>query len=127
VKPITVLPVITGSFVGGYVISGGYRLFHYNGTCVKTHNLGCPHFSTTLIPNHYGKYVYLVIQQHTATGWHSVAAFRQRLGSTSKALFAIPYTSTSVIGHYYRIAMVFKADAHHGAVAWGYWHFRITR
>ncbi|MDX6546099.1 MAG: hypothetical protein QOG02_1873, partial [Gaiellales bacterium] len=63
----------------------------------------------------------------TRSGWKSVVSYRRRLSSLSRATFPIAYTSTAVIGKYYRIAALTPGHPDLGAVAYGYWHFRIIR
>jgi hypothetical protein len=123
---VAVLPIITGAWVGGYAVSGSYRLFHYSTTCVRTHNGGCPHFSALMRPKSPGKYVYMTLQGHTSSGWKSIAQYRHKLGASSKALFPLAYLNTGVINHNYRVAMTYEGSTTLGAVTWGFWYFRIT-
>jgi hypothetical protein len=80
-----------------------------------------------MVPNHHGERVYMVIQQGTRKGWKSVAAYRKKMDTHSRATFPIAYTRRSVINVPFRIVAVFNGDRSNGAVAWGYWYFEITR
>ncbi len=124
---IAVLPILKGAWPGGYGTSSGYRLFHYQAGCVKTHNAGCPQFTITATPNLKNRMVYLVIQQKSGSSWKSVYSAHHLLGAASKVTLPLPYASNAVIGHLYRIAIVYQGDkVGHGAVTWGYWGFRVT-
>ena len=126
--PITVLPILKGAWPGGYGTSSGYRLFHYNAGCVKTHAAGCPQFTITATPNLKNRMVYMIIQQKSGSGWKSVYSGHHLLGAASKVTLPIPYANNSVIGINYRIAAVYNGDkVGHGAVTWGYWGFRVTK
>lgn len=125
-KKVAVLPIITGSFVGGYATSGKYRLFHYSSTCARTGNAGCPHISGAMHPAQPRRFMYLTLEQKVSGGWAIVDQFRERMGASSKALFPLHYASSAVIGHSYRIVLQHLSSATLGAVNWGFWYFRVT-
>ena len=87
----------------------------------------CPLFTARLAPNHAGKRVYLVVQQHVTSGWKSVVSWHRTLGKKSAATFPIRYANTGVIGKSYRVLAVFRGDTDHHDVAFGYWYFKVTR
>lgn len=123
---ISVAPLITGTISSGYGRSGAYHLFHYQPACAKSAQK-CPLFTARLAPNHAGKRVYLVVQQHVTSGWKSVVSWHRTLGKKSAATFPIRYANTGVIGKSYRVLAVFRGDTDHHDVAFGYWYFKVTR
>ncbi len=125
--PIAVVPILKGTWPGGYRTASGYRLFHSSASCMKTHKSGCPQLKITATPNLKGHTVYMVIQQKNGSSWKSVYQAHHKLGAASQATLPIPYTK-SAIGTNYRIVLVYNGDkVGHGAIAWGYWGFRVTK
>lgn len=123
---VRVAPVITASLPGYYAKSGVYRLFHYHAACASR-GVSCPMFSEHMIPNHAGRYVDAVLEQHTAKGWKHILTWRHQLTRTSTTSFKVRYLNTHVIGHSYRLIAVFNGDSDHAPIAWGAWYFRVNR
>jgi hypothetical protein len=123
--PVNVVPIIAGRWASRHGTVGREALFQYRASCASK-GTGCPLFTERYIPARPRVVVYLVVEQHTSSGWKVAAIWHHRLNRHSRWTFPIRYANRSVIGPRYRVAAAFNGDDKFTAVAWGYWSFRIT-
>ena len=111
----------TGKTLGGYAMSGRYRLYHYTSSCPAT-GRGCPTVWFGLAPKHPGIRVTSEMQIYYKGSWRS-ATYPFRLSTKGDITIFTTYRDRSVIGLPVRECIVFSGDRDHAKAgsAWVYW------
>jgi hypothetical protein len=116
---------VTGALLGFYGTSNGFRLYHYNQTCVRTHTQTCPHFRVTASPNPDGGELQIEVQTYHDGAWHAGSTSTFNLDAGETITVALFYTGPGIKGVPLRVRGGFRSEA----FAWSYsgWaRFRIT-
>jgi hypothetical protein len=123
-RRINVRVAMTGKLSNYSSTSGGYRIYPYTTTCLRS-GRHCPVYTTSVSPNHAGKAVLFRLQVATDSGWRLIGSGKAKLSARSRARAIVPYTAAAR-GHRFRIAAWFGGDSDHLGNHTRWARFKIT-
>jgi hypothetical protein len=117
---------VSGSLAGYYGTSGdGFRLYHYNSTCVRTHTTTCPHYHVTVDPAGDGGELEIEIQTYADGTWHDAGSSTFQLNPNGTITISLYYTGPGVKGVPTRVRAGFTSEAYSWSYS-GWAKFKIT-
>jgi hypothetical protein len=125
-RRVRVRVVMHAKTKGGYLTSGGYRLYHYAKSCTGASHTGCPTFAGSAAPSHPGYTFHLVSQAFLGGRWRAVVKGQGVTNAKGKLVVKIFYTNKAAVGVRQRIRFSLADHSDHlgNISAWAY--FRVT-